>query len=150
MFNAQFTIHHAEPAMKQLMIAALTVVLLLVAHPRLHAVTDPPKDSVGIVRDSIVDSVRVVIADPKTPSPKESFKRKKLITSILAFPIPFGFSGMHRIYLGTEPWVPVVYLCTGGGGAGLLPFIDFLLIVTATEEQFKQYENNPNVFMFVK
>lgn len=102
--------------------------------------------------DSVAfDSVAApATAATERAAPKESFKKKKLITSILAFPIPFGFAGMHRIYLGTEPWVPVVYLCTGGGGAGLLPFIDFLLIVTATEEQFKQYENNPNVFMFVR
>lgn len=118
----------------------------------LHAADGIAAHDTVCCADSLAfDSVAVPApANAERTSPKESFKKKKLITSILAFPIPFGFAGMHRIYLGTEPWVPVVYLCTGGGGAGLLPFIDFLLIVTATEEQFKQYENNPNVFMFVK
>lgn len=99
--------------------------------------------------DTIQDSVRVIPVDPTTSATEESFRKKKLITSILAFPIPFGFVGLHRIYLGTEPWVPIVYLCTGGGGVGLLPLIDFLYIVTANEEEFKKYENNPKVIMFV-
>lgn len=79
-----------------------------------------------------------------------NFRKEKLIASILAFPVPFGFTGMHRIYLGSEPWVPVAYLITGGGGCGLLPLIDFIFIVSATEEEFAAYENNPRFFMWVK
>lgn len=136
--------------MKSLTIIAITLVLLAFSNQQLCAsTTDPRKDSL-IVCDTIrVDSLPVVIAGQNPPSPKETFKRKKLITCILAFPIPFGFTGMHRIYLGTAPWVPIAYLCTGGGGVGLLPLIDFIFLVTANEEEFKQYENNPNVFMFV-
>jgi TM2 domain-containing membrane protein YozV len=75
-------------------------------------------------------------------------ENKKLIAAILAFPIPFGFLGLHRIYLGTDPWVPVVYLVTAGGGM-LLPFIDFIAILCADKEQLKAYENNPRLFMWV-
>ena len=103
-----------------------------------------------LVPDTTKDSVRVVFSNEIQPAPEESFRRKKLITSILAFPLPFGFSGLHRIYLGSEPWVPIVYLVTGGGGFGILPLIDFFYIVTADEEEFKKYENNPRVFMFVE
>lgn len=80
----------------------------------------------------------------------KNFKKEKLVASILAFPVPFGFIGLHRVYLGSEPWVPVVYLVTGGGGCGLLPLIDFIFIVSATEEEFAAYENNPRLFMFVE
>ncbi len=93
-----------------------------------------PKDS--LEQNFAVDSV-------------SEFRKEKLIAAILAFPVPFGFTGLHRIYLGSEPWVPVVYLCTGGGGLGLIPLIDFICIVTADEETFRKYENNPKFFMWV-
>lgn len=130
---------------------ALFILFLLLSSPEevSAATTDPPNDSIA-VRDSICDSAFVLIDRQLTAPPEESFRKKKLITSILAFPIPFGFIGLHRIYLGTAPWVPVAYLCTGGGGLGLLPILDFIFIVTADEEEFKEYENNPNFFMFVE
>src|ERR1041385_5302802 len=42
------------------------------------------------------------------------------VAAVLAFPV-FGIVGLHRIYLGTKPYVPVVYAATLGGCAGLLP-----------------------------
>src|SRR3954470_16340854 len=48
---------------------------------------------------------------------------RKLTAAILAFPFPFGIVGIHRIYLGSAPYVPVVYIATLGGVFGLLPFI---------------------------
>jgi len=85
-----------------------------------------------------------------TVSSNEEFKKEKLIAAILAFPVPFGFTGLHRIYLGSDPWIPVVYLITGGGGFGLIPLIDFIFIVTADEEKFRKYESNPKFFMWVE
>ncbi|CAN5824302.1 hypothetical protein BH11BAC7_BH11BAC7_04030 [soil metagenome] len=72
-----------------------------------------------------------------------------MIAAILAFPIPFGFLGLHRIYLGTEPWIPVIYLITAGGGM-ILPLIDFIAILAADKEQLKEYENNARLFMWLK
>jgi TM2 domain-containing membrane protein YozV len=112
------------------------------------ATTDPPQDST-LVRDSIRDTLITSVELRERGLPEETFRKKKLITAILAFPIPFGFVGLHRIYLGSEPWVPIAYLCTGGGGCGLLPLLDFIYIVTANEEEFKKYENNPKLIMFV-
>lgn len=141
--------------MQKLFVTAIVFTLLVFSHRDVRAsVTDPPNDSC-IVRDTICDSVFVchldsALLDKSQTTPNETFRKKKLITSILAFPIPFGFIGLHRIYLGTAPWVPIAYLCTGGGGLGLLPLLDFIFIVTADEGEFKQYEGNPNFFMFVE
>lgn len=97
------------------------------------------------------DSVRIDSADTKpTPDSASRFHKEKLIAAILAFPVPFGFTGLHRIYLGSDPWIPVVYLITGGGGLGLVPLIDFIFIVTANEEEFRKYENNPKFFMWIE
>lgn len=75
-------------------------------------------------------------------------KRKKLVAAILAFPFPFGFVGAHRVLLGTKPWVPVVYVATFGGCFGVLPLIDFFVIIFT--DDIKKFENDPNVFMWTK
>jgi TM2 domain-containing membrane protein YozV len=74
-------------------------------------------------------------------------KNKKLIATALAFPFPFGMVGLHRIYLGTAPYVPVVYIGTVGGGFGILPFIDFCILIL--DKDFERYNNNYKVFMWV-
>lgn len=78
----------------------------------------------------------------------DSERKKKRITAICAFPFPFGFVGAHRVMLGTKPWVPVVYVATFGGCFGLLPLIDFCVILWSKNTE--QYENNPNIFMWMK
>jgi hypothetical protein len=74
---------------------------------------------------------------------------KRSIAAVLAFPL-FGIVGLHRIYLGTKPYVPVVYIATLGGCAGILPLIDFCVILLSDKETFESYQNNPRVFMWAK
>lgn len=81
---------------------------------------------------------------------RKHFRSRKIIASVLAFPLPFGLLGLHRVVLGTKPYVPFVYISTVGGCFGILPLIDFLLIATSSEERFEQYYNNPRVFMWAK
>src|ERR1051325_2346340 len=33
-------------------------------------------------------------------------KHTRLVSAILAFPVPFGLFGGHRLYLGTKPYIP--------------------------------------------
>ena len=75
-------------------------------------------------------------------------KRKKIISACLAFPVPFGFFGLHRIYLGTKPYVPIIYVGTLGGAFGILPFIDFVVILL--DKDITRFEKNDKVFMWVK
>lgn len=110
-----------------------------------------PLNSFGHVSEiSDPDTLLRSDTSPTDTSDAENFRKEKIITAILAFPIPFGFTGLHRIYLGSEPWVPVAYLISGGGGCGLLPLLDFIFIITANEEEFRSYENNPKFFMWMK
>ena len=62
-----------------------------------------------------------------------SQKRKKVIAAVLAFPLPFGILGLHRIFLGTKPYIPFVYIGTLGGCLGILPLIDFIAILSSKE-----------------
>lgn len=77
---------------------------------------------------------------------KRKAKNKKLIAALLAFPFPFGIVGLHRIYLGTAPHVPIVYIATVGGGFGILPLIDFFVILSSPD--IESYFNNQQVFMW--
>ncbi|WP_317897911.1 NINE protein [Aurantibacillus circumpalustris] len=74
-------------------------------------------------------------------------KNKKLTAAALAFPLPFGIVGLHRIYLGTAPYVPVVYIASFGGVLGLLPLIDFCFILL--EKDTEKFVDNKKVFMWV-
>jgi len=70
------------------------------------------------------------------------------MAALLAFPLPFGIVGLHRIYLGCAPYVPVVYIATFGGVLGLLPLIDFCFILL--DKNIESFTNNKKVFMWVK
>ena len=72
---------------------------------------------------------------------------KKITAAILAFPLPFGIVGLHRIYLGCAPYVLVVYIATFGGAFGLLPLIDFCVILR--DKTTEAFNNNKKVFMWV-
>lgn len=92
--------------------------------------TIPPADSAG---------------DRTTAS---KVQHKKLIAAVLSFPLPFGIIGLHRIYLGTKPYMPFAYIGTVGGCLGILPMLDFIAILTTSKEKLSGYENNPKVFMW--
>ncbi len=79
---------------------------------------------------------------------KHKSKNKKITAAILAFPLPFGIVGLHRIYMGCAPFVPVVYIASLGGAFGILPLIDFFVILK--EEDISKFNNSDQVFMWVE
>lgn len=83
------------------------------------------------------------------PLNKIFFKRQKnkVIAAALAFPFPFGCVGLHRVYLGTSPYVPIVYAATAGGVFGILPMIDCIVLISSSH--ISRYENNPKVIMWI-
>ncbi len=102
---------------------------------------------------SVVSTENITVEERK-PNPifqlfrKKQKLNKKITAAVLAFPFPFGMVGLHRIYLGTKPYVPVAYIASLGGVFGILPFIDFIAITC--DKNFDQYRDNGKVFMWVK
>lgn len=90
----------------------------------------------------------------KKPNPifflfkRKQKQNKKIVAALLAFPFPFGIVGLHRIYLGTKPYVPVVYIASLGGIFGILPLIDFFAIIF--DKDFESYNENGKVLMWVR
>jgi hypothetical protein len=70
-------------------------------------------------------------------------KATAIVLTLLTGPL-----GGHRLYLGTKPIVPIVYVCTLGGGVGVLPFID--LVVICFSKDISRFENNDKIFMWAK
>ena len=70
-------------------------------------------------------------------------KATTIVLTLLTGPL-----GGHRLYLGTKPIVPVVYTLTLGGGVGILPFID--LVVVCFSKDMTRFENNNKIFMWAK
>lgn len=95
------------------------------------------------------DSVLLVKADFPGDTSRLRGENKKLIAALLAFPVPFGVLGLHRIYLGTAPWVPVAYVVTLGG-FGMLSLVDFVYIVFCSDEELEAISHNPKLFFWVK
>ena len=98
--------------------------------------------------DSMTVSDSLLSKADKTELKDKLKRRKKIFATLLAFPIPFGIIGLHRIYLGTKPYVPLVYIATIGGAVGIIPFIDFIVLLL--EKDISKYENNPNIVMWAK
>ena len=60
-----------------------------------------------------------------------------------------GYLGIHRLYLGTEPLVVILYIITGGG-CGVVTLIDWimLLLVLLDEKDLDPYIDNPSFLMW--
>ncbi len=72
-------------------------------------------------------------------------ENKKLTAILLA--VALGTFGVHRLYLGTKPLVPVVYTLTLGGGFGILPLSDIIAILVTPD--ISKFENNGQVIMWI-
>lgn len=70
---------------------------------------------------------------------------------VLAFVLAtvVGYLGIHRLYLGTEPIVVILYIITGGG-CGIVTLIDWimLLLVLLDEKDIGPYIDNPSFLMW--
>jgi TM2 domain-containing membrane protein YozV len=58
-----------------------------------------------------------------------------------------GVFGVHRMYMGTDPKVPVFYTLSMGGG-GILWLVDLSLLIY--HRDISPYIDNPHMFMWTK
>ena len=74
-----------------------------------------------------------------------SYQENKRFTAF-ALTLLLGPFGVHRLYLGTKPVVPVAYTLTLGGGLGIIPLIDAGMILFTKD--LSKLENNPRFFLW--
>lgn len=58
-----------------------------------------------------------------------------------------GGFGIHRFYLGTEVLTGVGYILTCGGIFGIVPLVDFVVLIINYKD-ISPYINNPKFFMW--
>mgnify|MGYP002395932893 FL=1 len=78
-------------------------------------------------------------------SPKE-FNKMKATAVVLT--VTLGVFGVHRMYLGTSPRIPITYTLTLGGGFFVLPAIDIVYIINAKSPE--QLTHNNSIFIWNK
>ena len=83
-------------------------------------------------------------------SPASEINDKILLAWILQFIPVLDFFGVHRYVLGTRPDMWVSYALTCGGIIGIVPLVDWwvLLINGLIEGKGDQYLNNNKFFMW--
>jgi len=58
-----------------------------------------------------------------------------------------GVLGIHRLYLGTETLTWVGYILTCGGIFGVVPLVDFIILIVDNED-ISEFVDNPKFFMW--
>jgi len=115
--------------------------LFVSIHGRLNATNCvSPHSFENVVIDSVVSNeiTPEVYQAPKinkvkliTLLQKATVENKKVTAAVLT--LTLGMLGVHRIYLGTAPYIPAVYLFTFGGGFFILPLIDLVVILSSKD-----------------
>ncbi len=68
-----------------------------------------------------------------------------IVAAVLAFFL--GGFAIHRYYLGTKSTMFFYYFCTCGGIFGVVPLIDFVMLLVNSKD-ITPYINNENFIMF--
>ena len=90
--------------------------------------------------------LELVFRTPELYHVVEDSSKNQVLASILAFPLPFGMLGLHRIYLGANPGIPILYILTFGGLFGILPFIDMMVLILSRDT--KPFYKNSRILMW--
>lgn len=91
------------------------------------------------LRDSLITVINTT---------EDDSTKSKAIAAILAFPLPFGMLGLHRFYLGAKPIIPILYFVTFGGGFGILPFVDMMVVILSRDT--KSFYKNSKILMWYR
>lgn len=79
---------------------------------------------------------------PVSPALKK--ENSRLVAALLS--VALGPLGGHRLYLGTRPGVPMIYVATLGGGFFVLPLIDLGHILFTKD--LDRLQHNEHVFLW--
>ena len=116
------------------------------------------KASGYITNDNLIDqmlskapeTVNVAFTDLSLATGSYATFAGKQKDAIVAIVLDFflGGLGVHRFYLGTEVLTGVGYILTCGGIFGIVPLVDFVVLIINNKD-ISPYVGNPKFFMWV-
>ena len=120
-----------------------------------YSIDDTQIENMFATSQQVVPSLAVDMAgistgvDYSSPVNKAGVSDKNVaVAFVLAFLL--GGLGIHRLYMGTKTFTWVGYILTCGGIFGIVPFVDWilLLIKLVGDGDISAYVNNPKFFMW--
>ena len=91
----------------------------------------------------------VTPAAPSTPAINGDPQITNIIALLIDAPLGLGFIGIHRHILGTKPINCLWYFLTLGGIFGIIPLIDWIMILIDIINGSASYFDNPAFIMWL-
>jgi len=138
--------------MKKLLLVVVlftTVLFVKQASASSYSVNEQAIDQlfVNAVETSMVSANAADLGSLATNVPATVMAPQK--DAIVAIVLDFfvGGLGIHRFYLGTETLTGIGYILTCGGIFGIVPLVDFVVLIIDNKD-ISKYVNNPKFFMW--
>lgn len=132
--------------MKKLVLTLAVALMALCASANNYVANDAAIDA--LVENSVEMVMEAAPAMPAANMVSLSSNQDPLIATLLSWFT--GWCGLHRYYLGTQVWMGLPYLLTGGG-FGVVTLIDAVLMTIDLIQNNSinpQYINNPRILMW--
>ena len=113
-----------------------------------YSINDDAVDALIEAAVEVSPSVSVLTASAPVSLPSSTVSSVSPVASFLLCTFLGGF-GIHRHYMGTRPFMWVLYTFTFGGIFGVVPFVDWVfLLIGVVEDNISQYCGNTKFFMW--
>ncbi len=139
--------------MKKVLFVFVLFVFAISANQARASVYSVSEQAIDQLFDSATETVMISTDVPGiseiTSSASTNLVAAKEKDAVAAILLDFflGGLGVHRFYLGTKPMTGIGYILTCGGIFGIVPLVDFIVLII-DHEDISPYVNNPKFFMW--
>ncbi|MCL2682736.1 MAG: TM2 domain-containing protein [Bacteroidales bacterium] len=108
------------------------------------------QDNQSTVQITKLDPIKFEIASNSQFSTLNPQLKEKdpVVAWLISFPA--GMFGLHRLYLGTDVKTVLLYIITLGGVFGIVPMIDWILLLKGIQTgDISKYVNNRKFIMWI-
>ena len=138
--------------MKKLLLAIVLIASVLCvkqANASSYSVNEQAIDQlfVNAVETSMISVNATDLSSLVTSVPTTVTAAKKDAVVAIVLDFFLGGLGIHRFYLGTETMTGIGYILTCGGIFGIVPLVDFVVLIIDNKD-ISKYVNNPKFFMW--
>ena len=138
--------------MKKLLLAIVLIASVLCvkqANASSYSVNEQAIDQlfVNAVETSMISVNATDLSSLATNVPTTVMAAQKDAVVAIVLDFFLGGLGIHRFYLGTETLTGIGYILTCGGIFGIVPLVDFVVLIIDNKD-ISKYVNNPKFFMW--